>query len=51
MHPSEMLVLHRLQIREIALHHRVSDVRFFGSVLHGDDTAQSDLDLLVSQAQ
>jgi uncharacterized protein len=47
MRPSEMLVLHRLQIREIALRHRVSDVRFFGSALHGDDTAQSDLDLLV----
>ena len=27
--------------------HRVSGVRVFGSALHGDDTANSDLDLLV----
>lgn len=47
MRPSEALALHRVQIREIALRHRVSDIRVFGSVLHGDDTAQSDLDLLV----
>lgn len=47
MRPSEALSLHRSQIREIALRHRVSSVRVFGSVLHGDDTAESDLDLLV----
>ena len=47
MRPSEALSLHRLQIREIALRHRVSSVRVFGSALHGDDTADSDLDLLV----
>ena len=47
MRPSEALTLHRTQIREIALRHRVSDVRVFGSALHGDDTAESDLDLLV----
>ena len=47
MRPSEALTLHRTQIREIALRHRVSDVRVFGSALHGDDTASSDLDLLV----
>lgn len=47
MRPSEALALHRVQIREIALRHHVSDVRVFGSVLHGNDTAQSDLDLLV----
>lgn len=45
--PSEALVLHRSQIREIALRHRVSSVRVFGSALHGDDKADSDLDLLV----
>ena len=27
--------------------HRVSSVRVFGSVVHGDDTEVSDLDLLV----
>jgi predicted nucleotidyltransferase len=47
MRPSEALSLHRTQIREIALRHRVSDVRVFGSVLHGDDADGSDLDLLV----
>ena len=47
MHPSEALTLHRAQIREIALRHRVSGVRVFGSALHGNDTAESDLDLLV----
>lgn len=29
------------------MRHRVSRVRVFGSALHGDDTADSDLDLLV----
>lgn len=47
MRPSEALSLHRTQIREIALNHRVSAVRVFGSVLRGDDVAGSDLDLLV----
>ena len=45
--PSEALSLHRTQIREIALRHRVTGVRVFGSALHGSDTADSDLDLLV----
>ena len=47
MRPSEALALYRTQIREIALRHRVSGVRVFGSVLRGDDVAGSDLDLLV----
>jgi uncharacterized protein len=47
MRPSEALALHRTQIREIALRHRVNSVRVFGSVLRGDDVAGSDLDLLV----
>jgi uncharacterized protein len=37
----------RIRIREIALSHRVSGVRVFGSALRGDDVAGSDLDLLV----
>ncbi|MEI6706085.1 MAG: nucleotidyltransferase family protein [Methylococcales bacterium] len=44
---SHALELHRDSIREIALRHRVKNVRVFGSVLHGDDTEDSDLDLLV----
>ena len=48
MRPSEALSLHRSQIREIALRRRVSSVRVFGSALQGDDSADSDLDLLVA---
>lgn len=47
MRPSIALQTHRQAIREIALRHRVRDVRVFGSALHGDDTDESDLDLLV----
>ena len=47
MRPSEALSLHRTQIREIALRHRVSSIRVFGSASRGDDVAVSDLDLLV----
>lgn len=47
MRPSLALQIHRDTIREIALRHRVKNVRVFGSVLHGDDTEDSDLDLLV----
>ena len=47
MRPSEALLLHRTQIREIALSHRVSSIRVFGSALRGDDVLGSDLDLLV----
>jgi hypothetical protein len=37
----------REAIREIAIRHRVRNVRVFGSALHGSDTEDSDLDLLV----
>jgi predicted nucleotidyltransferase len=47
MRPSVALQNHRKAIREIALRHRVNNVRIFGSALHGDDTDESDLDLLV----
>lgn len=47
MRPSQALDLHRSQIREIALRHRVSRVCVFGSALHGTDIEGSDLDLLV----
>jgi predicted nucleotidyltransferase len=47
MKPSQLLQTHRAEVRAIALRHHVSDVRVFGSVLHGDDTDNSDLDLLV----
>ena len=47
MRPSIALQIYREAIREIALRHRVRNVRVFGSALHGNDTEDSDLDLLV----
>ena len=47
MRPSLALQVHRDAIRQIALRHRVTNVRVFGSVVRGDDTEGSDLDLLV----
>jgi len=47
MRPSVALQTHRDAIRQIALSHRVTNVRVFGSVVHGDDTESSDLDILV----
>ena len=51
MRPSEALKINRLRIREIALSHNVSDIRVFGSVLRGQDHADSDLDLLVEPTE
>ena len=45
--PSIALQTHREAIRRIALSHRVTHVRVFGSVVHGNDTEGSDLDILV----
>ncbi len=45
--PSIALQTHRDAIRRIALSHHVTNVRVFGSVVHGDDTEASDLDILV----
>ena len=47
MKPSIALQIHREEVRNIVLSHRVLNVRVFGSVLHGEDTDDSDLDLLV----
>ena len=51
MKPSELLNLYRDQVRAIALSHRVTSVKVFGSVLHGDDSDGSDLDLLVEPTE
>ena len=45
--PSIALQTHREAIRRIALSHRVTNVRVFGSAVRGDDTEGSDLDILV----
>ena len=47
MRPSIALQTHRDAIRTIALSHRVTNVRVFGSVVHGDDIEGSDMDILV----
>lgn len=47
MKPSAALNAHRTKIREIVLTHRASNARVFGSVLHGTDTNESDLDILI----
>lgn len=45
--PSEVLRENRDLIRRVALLHRTRNLRVFGSVLRGEDTETSDLDLLV----
>ena len=47
MKPSQALAAHRREIREIVLAHRAVNARVFGSVVHGSDTDESDLDILV----
>ncbi len=47
MKPSEALAAHRDELRQIAARHGLIHLRVFGSVVHGDDTDESDLDLLV----
>lgn len=47
MRQCEALKLHPARIRQIALSHRVTDVRVFGSVMTDEDTEESDLNLLV----
>ena len=47
MKPSQVLDLHREAIRRIVLANDALNPRVFGSVIHGQDTEHSDLDLLV----
>jgi len=47
MKPSEALSLHRAAIRILVEINGAQNPRVFGSVLHGEDTVDSDLDLLV----
>ena len=47
MRPSLALQSNREKIRKIVMAHRATNARVFGSVLHGNDTDASDLDLLV----
>lgn len=47
MRPSEALDSHRTAIRRIVEAHRARNARVFGSVIHGKDTDDSDLDILI----
>jgi predicted nucleotidyltransferase len=47
MKPSIALRNHREQLREIVARNGALRPRIFGSAIHGDDTDESDLDLLV----
>jgi predicted nucleotidyltransferase len=47
MKPSEALNKNRIQIRQIVASHHASNARVFGSVAKGEDTEQSDLDILI----
>jgi predicted nucleotidyltransferase len=47
MKPSAALEIHRNAIRRIVKAHRADNARVFGSTIHGTDTEDSDLDLLI----
>lgn len=47
MKPSEALDMNRVAIRRVVESHRARNARVFGSVLHGEDTDNSDLDILI----
>lgn len=47
MKPSLALASHRDAIRRVVASHRACNARVFGSVVHGDDTDSSDLDILI----
>ena len=47
MKPSVALELHRSGIRRVVEQNGASNPRVFGSIVHGDDTDESDIDLLV----
>src|SRR5262249_10637605 len=49
MRPSEALELHRDEVREIIARYPVGNPRVFGSAARGDDTEDSDLDILVDR--
>lgn len=50
MRPSELLPQHREIIRELVRQAGIANPRIFGSVLHGEDREDSDLDILVDPA-
>jgi predicted nucleotidyltransferase len=51
MRPSEALAAHREALRQLIRRYNVAHPRVFGSVLTGQDTEASDLDLLVEPVE
>jgi predicted nucleotidyltransferase len=51
MRPSDLLNQHREAIRQVVAAHRANNPRVFGSVVHGEDTEASDLDLLIDPGE
>jgi hypothetical protein len=51
MKPSEALEKHRASIRQAASRYGLANPRVFGSTARGDDTDDSDLDLLVDKGE
>ncbi len=49
--PSIALERHRAAIRQIVERHNAVNARIFGSVLHGKDTYESDLDILIDTTE
>lgn len=47
--PHEALEQHRRELKELAAQYGLTNVRVFGSAGQGTDTAQSDLDILVTR--
>lgn len=47
MKPSLALASNRDAVRRVVEAHRACNPRIFGSVVHGDDTEDSDLDILI----
>lgn len=51
MKPSTAYKQHRDAIRQIVERHHAKNPRIFGSVLHGQDTDESDLDILIDTTE
>ncbi|MFC3851990.1 nucleotidyltransferase family protein [Salinispirillum marinum] len=51
MKPSIAYQQHRTAILQIVERHHAKNPRIFGSVLHGQDTDESDLDILIDTTQ
>lgn len=51
MKPSLALASHRDAVRRVVAAHRACNPRVFGSVVHGDDNEDSDLDLLIDPTE